>query len=141
MSDEYQILFEESPEDEAWGLIGRGLSQYNKKQVGYNDFQRLCFVLKASDGTIVGGVLGETYWEWLYIDLLWVKEDLRRQGYGRKLMEQAEQEGRNRGAKHAHLDTFTFQTPAFYENIGYTRFGALEDFPPGHTRYYMRKEL
>jgi GNAT superfamily N-acetyltransferase len=141
MAADYQISYEGSPEEEAWGIIGRGVGGYNKDQVGYNDFQRLCFVLKSDDGTVVGGVLGETYWEWLYIDLLWVREELRRQGYGRKLMEKAEEEGRKRGARHAHLDTFTFQTPAFYESIGYERFGTLEDFPPGHTRFFMRKEL
>jgi GNAT superfamily N-acetyltransferase len=141
MPDEYQILYEESPEEEAWGIIGRGVGGFNKDRVGYNDFDRLCFVLRAPDGTVVGGVLGETYWEWLYIDLLWVKEELRRQGYGRQLMEQAEQEARKRGAKHAHLDTFSFQTPAFYESLGYNSFGILEDFPPGNTRFFMRKEL
>ena len=29
----------------------------------------------------------------------------------------------------------------FYERAGYSVFGILEDYPPGHTRYFMRKDL
>jgi len=46
--------------------------------------------------------------------------------------------GRNR---HAHLDTFSFQAPDFYQQRGYQVFGQLDDFPPGHRRYYLTKEL
>lgn len=141
MPNDFQILYDETPEEEAWGIIGRGVAGYNKEQAGYNDFQRLCYILKSPDGSVVGGVLGETYWEWLYVDLLWVREDLRKQGFGRRLMERAEEEAKQRGARHAYLDTFTFQAPVFYEKLGYQAFGELENFPPGHTRFFMRKEL
>jgi hypothetical protein len=48
---------------------------------------------------------------------------------------------RRRGAKHAHLDTFSFQAPGFYHKHGYRVFGELPDFPPGHRRYYLTKDL
>jgi hypothetical protein len=53
----------------------------------------------------------------------------------------AEDEARRRGAKHAYLDTFSFQAPDFYEQHGYQVFGTLDDFPAGHQRYFMTKEL
>ena len=34
----------------------------------------------------IGGVIGSTYWDWLYIDLLWLKEELRGRGYGHQLL-------------------------------------------------------
>ncbi len=40
-------------------------------------------------------------------------------------------EARRRGAKHAYLGTFTFQTPGFYLRHGYHVFGELKDFPLG----------
>jgi GNAT superfamily N-acetyltransferase len=89
----------------------------------------------------VGGVLGEVYWGWFYLDLLWVKEELRGRGYGHRLLEIAEDEARKRGAKHVYLDTFSFQAPDFYERHGYQVFGELEDFPTGHQRYFLRKDL
>ncbi|MFN2140491.1 MAG: GNAT family N-acetyltransferase [Candidatus Promineifilaceae bacterium] len=141
MEDRYEIVLEENPEEEAWGAIGRGLSDFNRQALGYNDFERLCFSLRSPDGEIAGGVLGETYWEWLHIDLLWVDERLRGSGYGSQLMETAENEARKRGMKAAWLDTFSFQARAFYERSGYELFGELDNYPQGHRRFFMRKRL
>lgn len=141
MTENLTVKFIEKPEESAWGIIGRGVGTYNKQQAGENHFQRLCYVLQGEDQEILGGVLCEVYWEWLYIDLLWVQDDLRGRGYGRLLMETAEQEARQRGAKNAYLDTFSFQAPDFYLKLGYQVFGELPAFPPGHERFFMRKEL
>jgi ribosomal protein S18 acetylase RimI-like enzyme len=72
---------------------------------------------------------------------MWVREELRGRAYGRSLLTLAEEEARQRGARHAHLDTFSFQAPGFYERHGYRVFGELQDFPRGHRRYYLTKEL
>ena len=141
MDEEYNIIYVEKPEESAWGIIGRGVGNYNKQQAGDNKFQRLCFALHAPDQEIVGGVLGEVYWEWLYIDLLWVIDELRGLGYGHRLLTFAEEEARGRGAKNAYLDTFSFQAPDFYKQHGYQVFGELKDFPPGHQRYFYKKQL
>jgi len=39
------------------------------------------------------------------------------------------------------LETFSFQAPAFYEKYGYTIYAVLEDHPPGHKHYSMKKML
>lgn len=138
MGEEYQIVRVEEPE---WSVIGGGISAFNKQQAGKDNFQRLCFVVQAPDQEIVGGVIGETYWNWLHIDLMWIKEEHRRQGYGQRLLAAAEEEARQRGITGVFLDTFSFQAPGFYERYGYRVFGELADFPPGHTRFFMTKEL
>ena len=141
MDNEYHIAYVEQPEESAWGIIGRGVSHYNTQQVGESQFQRLCFALYAPDETIVGGVMAELYWGWMHVDLLWVKDELRGQGYGHRLLVLAEEEARKRGARHAYLDTFSFQAPDFYTRYGYQVFGELDDFPAGQRRYFMTKEL
>jgi GNAT superfamily N-acetyltransferase len=141
MDEKYQIVHVENPEESAWGIIGRGVASYNREQAGDNKFQRLCFVLHGPDEEIVGGVLGEVYWGWLYVDLLWVQDDLRGRGYGHRLMTVIEQQAQQRGAKNAYLDTFSFQALDFYERQGYQVFGELEDYPPGHQRYFLKKRL
>lgn len=138
MNKTYEIEAVDSPD---WAIIGGGISTFNQQQAGPDNAKNLCFVVKAPDGEVVGGVIGTTYWNWLSVELMWLKEELRGQGYGRKRLTLAEDEGRRRGATHAHLDTFSFQAPGFYEKHGYQIFGELKDFPPGHTRYYMVKEL
>lgn len=138
MSEKYEILYLEKPE---WGIIGGGISDYNTQQAGDDNGQNLCFVLKAPDDEIVGGVIGATYWDWLYVNLMWVKEELRGRGYGGHLLTLAEDEARKRGAKHSYLDTFSFQAPDFYKKHGYRVFGELQDFPAGHQRYFLTKQL
>jgi hypothetical protein len=39
------------------------------------------------------------------------------------------------------LDTFDFQAPDFYRGHGFTEFGKLSDYPPGHQRYFFQKRL
>ena len=141
MAEEYSINYVDTPEEYAWGIIGRGVGQYNKEQAGDNNFQRICFVLVSSEQEIVGGVVSETYWDWLFIDLLWVKDDLRGRGYGHQLLMKVEKEAQQRGAKNAYLDTFSFQAPDFYTQHGYDVFGELSDFPPGHQRLFLTKRL
>ena len=141
MNEAYHIVYEDNPEQAAWGIIGRGVGDYNQQQAGDNEFQRLCFVLHGPDQEIVGGLLGETYWDWFYIDLLWVKEELRGCGHGHRLLTLAEEAARQRGARNAYLDTFSFQSPDFYKQHGYEVFGELQDYPGGHQRYFMTKQL
>lgn len=138
MNSEYTITLVDEP---AWNVIGAGLRDYNIQQAGEGHEKTLCFALHASDGSVVGGIIGETHWNWLFINLMWIRQDLRGQGYGHQLIMAAEDEGRRRGATHAYLDTFSFQAPEFYQKHGYQVFGVLEDFPPGHKRYYLTKQL
>ena len=141
MSEEYRIIYVEKPEESAWGIIGRGVSRYNRQQAGDTESQRLCFVLQSPDQEIVGGVMAEMYWGWLHVDLLWVEDGLRGRGYGHSLLQAVEDEARRRGAKNAYLDTFSFQAPDFYRQHGYQVFGELKDFPTGHQRYFLTKQL
>lgn len=138
MAEEYQIVSVDEPE---WDIIGGGINNYNNQHGGKENYKNLCFVLKGPDGTILGGVIGATFWDWLYVNLMWLREEVRGQGYGSRLLALAEEEARKRGAKNAFLDTFSFQAPDFYKKYGYRIFGELPDFPPGHTRYFLTKQL
>jgi GNAT superfamily N-acetyltransferase len=89
------------------------------------------------DGNTAGGVIGAVFWDWLYIDLMWLPEGLRGRGLGRELLQSLEEEARKQGARHVFLDTFSFQAPGFYQKHGYEVFGELPGFPAGHTRFYL----
>lgn len=141
MDEEYDIISVDKPDDSVWDVVGGGIHNYNEQQAGANQRKPLCLVLRAPDQKIAGGLIGATYWNWLYIELLFVKEELRGRGYGHRLLEHAEQEARKRGAKNVYLDTFSFQAPDFYKQHGYQIFGELKDFPEGHQRYFFTKQL
>ena len=137
----YRIALVAEPEESARGVIGRGIRAFNRQHAGENTAERLCYAVYDADQEIVGGVLGELSWGWLHVDLLWVREELRGRGYGGRLLQTIEEEARRRGARHAFLDTFSFQAPAFYEQHNYRVFGELGDFPAGHRRVFMTKRL
>ena len=140
-NQELQIVSIDQPDQIPWGVIGGGISEYNNQQAGDDNAHRICFVLQAPDGEAVGGVTGVLYWDWFSLDLMLIQEEYRGRGYGHRLLALAEEEARKRGATKVHLDTFSFQAPGFYEKYGYEVFGQLEDFPSGHQRFYMRKDL
>ena len=79
------------------------------------------------------------------IKYLWVKEYLRGQGTGKKLLWEAEKEAEKRNCKYVFLDTFSFQAPDFYKKYGYQQGYqqqfALENYPLTGKRYYYTKSL
>jgi len=141
MGEEYKIVQVEKPDDNMWGVIGGGIHNFNEQQAGDQGYKRICFVLHSPNEEVAGGLIGEIYWGWFYVDLLFIKEDLRGKGYGSRILMLAEEEARKNNAMNAFLDTFSFQSPDFYKKHGYQVFGELKDFPPGHTRYYLTKQL
>ena len=123
-----------------------GLIAYNRAFMSPSCPTPLVVAARTGDGTLVGGVAGETLWThtadgWLQIALLWVAESARGQGLGRRLLCAAEREAERRGCRHVAVDTFEFQARPFYEREGYTVLGVQDDYPPGHRRYFLRKTL
>ena len=57
-----------------------GLDAFNTRQTGRDDFQALKVVLRDAGGQMVAGLIGQTGWDWLYIEVVWVHEDRRGQG-------------------------------------------------------------
>jgi len=130
------------PTDEEMDETVRFLDQHNISQLGMAyDKRVLAVFVRDDDGKVVGGCTGFTIWNWLKIDILAVSPQLREKGVGSRLLQAAEQEARGRGCQYALLDTFSFQARPFYEKNGYSVFGELPEFPPGHVRYFMSKKL
>jgi GNAT superfamily N-acetyltransferase len=135
------ISLEPEPAEELRAAVLARLVAYNRKHAEAPDFNPLVVGARDTNGAIVGGLVGDTGWRWLHVDLLWVADAHRGQGIGRRLLRAAEAEALSRGARRAYLDTFDYQARPFYEREGYEVFGVQEDFPPGHRRFYLRKTL
>jgi len=138
---DYSITLTESNDVAIRNAIVGPLIAFNERQTGIDDFRPLALVLSDDGGQAIGGLWGRTAFGWLFVELLFVPESLRGQGVGRELMRRAELEGVARGCHAAWLDTFQFQARGFYEKLGYSCFGELSDYPPGFSRYFMRKML
>ena len=122
-------------------FIKNNLKRHNEKFTVPDNHKELAVFLKDEAGKIKGGITGGTYWDWLYIDSLWIEESMRLKGYGKKLLEVAEKEAKKRGCNNAHLDTHDFQAVNFYQKNGYEICGQLDDLPVGYNRYLLKKKL
>ena len=138
-----KITMTDAPSDDALRTLTRLITQFNQVASGRpNDFRPLAIFLSDPEtGETLGGLWGWTSFSFLHIDLLYLPESLRGTGLGRRMMNQAEEEAVQRGCHGVWLDTFSFQARGFYERLGYTVFGSIEDYPPGQSRFFLRKTL
>ncbi|MBK9334218.1 MAG: GNAT family N-acetyltransferase [Ignavibacteria bacterium] len=136
-------LYDCTPEER--NIVLRGLNEYNLKQVpatlpGW--WIKLEYVMKNDRQEVIAGILSELgYWCGLEVKILWVSEEWRNLGLGKRLLLETEKNAKAKGAVKSFLDTFDFQAKEFYLKNGYEVFGTLDNFPEGHKRYYMQKLL
>ena len=132
----------DAPPTEALEAIGNGLTAFNAADVGPSERRPLAVLVGGPEAKGQrGGLNGYTGWGWLFVQWLWLPEDLRGRGLAGKLLQAAEDEARRRGCHSAWIDTFNPQARRAYERQGYRAFGELADFPIGRTRVFLKKSL
>jgi len=138
----YSIIQKNKLSDIEQNLLWDGIEQFTQAIVGETGRHELCYLVKDSQGAVIGGIQGNyDNFGWLWIDSLWVSTDARGQGLGIKLLDKIESEAITNGCKNAHLTSFTHQAVDFYIKQGYHTFGELEDYPKGHSRCWLKKAL
>jgi GNAT superfamily N-acetyltransferase len=136
-----RIVMEPHAPDHLKQVVKERLGLYNVAVTGFAEYYPVSIFLKDVHDAVLGGVLGHIWGKWLRVAILWLAEPVRGQGYGRQLLLAAETYARERGCRHVQLSTFSFQAWPFYEKLGYEVFATLEDCPPGHQEYFLRKPL
>jgi GNAT superfamily N-acetyltransferase len=136
-----RIELTQSPTEEQRQAILQPLIEYNDAQTGGSKSEPFALMVKDENGEILGGLYGRMIFRWMFIELLSVPEQGRGQGIGSKLMAQAEALAREKNCYGLWLDTFDFQAPEFYKKLGFSQFGEIVDYPPGHKRHYFQKRL
>lgn len=139
-----KYVIKESTKEES-DLVDNGIVEYNLSKVPFTQespFIPINKVIKDSNGDILAGINSVLYcWNCMYIEVLWVKEGFRKEGYGSILLNEIEKIAKEKECKLIHLDTFDFQAKDFYIKHGYEVFGILDDCPSGHKMYYMKKNI
>ncbi|MFF8836243.1 GNAT family N-acetyltransferase [Streptomyces sp. NPDC015130] len=120
-----------------------GLDAINFPATGTTAADQGTLSVKAVDeaGELIGGLSAWTWGGLLGIEMLWVREDSRRDGWGAKLLRAAEEEARRRGCDRASVSSFTFQAPDFYRRQGYVETGRTLGIPGGAEDVHFHKSL
>ncbi len=136
-----RIEVEDHPDPETENVVTQGLRGFNAAKAGPSNLEDLWIIARDAQDQVQGGLKGRISRSWFFVERLWVSEAVRGTGVGRGLMERAEAIARKRDCIGCYLDTFSFQSPEFYYRLGYKEFGRIEDFPPGYTRFWLKKRL
>ena len=121
--------------------IFQALDGASRDVIGPATPRLLVVPIRDGAGAVVGGLWAISVFRWLHIEMMFVPESLRSLGIGAALLGAAEAEARNRGCLGIYVDTFSFQAAPFYEKMGFSTFGVLDDCPPGHRRLFLHKRL
>ncbi|MBM6582131.1 GNAT family N-acetyltransferase [Microvirga sp. BT689] len=139
------ISLEEDPNGAFADEVERELLAALRQNVPPSDGRPLTLVARDIQGSMVGGLIGSTSYGWLHVKMLWVAEELRGQGFGARIMAEAETIARSGGCHGAWLDTSSARAERFYIRLGYEPFGGLTngpgDRPQGHRRAFLAKRL
>jgi len=115
--------------------------EFNARAISCADGESFAAVRRDPSGAIIAGVSGYTWAGCCHISGLWVAELLRAKGVGRALLLAVESHARVRGCKIILLSSHSFQSPGFYERLGYVRQASIADHPVGHTNIILAKRL
>ena len=139
--EEPELVFEPLPSGDLRRFLVDKVDSHNIARTGDAEWSPVGFFLRTRQGEWVGGLTGMVWGRWLHVQLLWVAPSFRGQGQGSRLLRGAEDFALEQGAVAATLETFSFQAPFFYLARGYEVFGTLDDYPPGHHKFFLRKQL
>lgn len=138
---EPEIVFTPHADEALVRFVNDGVDLHNIAATGLAEWCPANFFLRGARGDCLGGLTGNIWGGWLHVRFLWVTESARGAGQGRRLLQAAEAYAQERGCAAATLETFSFQARPFYERQGYRVVGQLDDYPPGHTKFFLRKDL
>ena len=131
----------ENTESQKSQIIGDLIRSYNRSKREVAESEPLNLYVEDEHGEIMAGLVADTFGNWLEIEYLFVKEDLRGQGIGSQLLQRAESEAKMRNCRFAFVNTYQFQAPAFYQKHGYKEVFTLKDYPYTGQRHYYQKDL
>lgn len=121
-------------------LVDR-IYEFNAQAIGSFDAKPLGAAIRDKFGRIFAAISGYSWAGCCQITHLWVRAEERGRGIGRKLLVGAEAEAMRRGCQVIQLSTHSFQSPGFYQRLGYARQAVVPDQPIGHSSIFFAKIL
>jgi GNAT superfamily N-acetyltransferase len=121
--------------------VDAGLDAFNQAEPELRQVRALNVLARDEQGRVRGGAIGRSWGTCAELQQLWVDDESRHQGLGRRLMALFETEAAGRGCRLVYLDTFSFQAPGFYRRLGYREVLQTAGFSGGVVKFTFHKTL
>lgn len=122
-------------------VLYHGISERAFQAKGLSPIRPFSIFIKDQKEQVLGGASGTLFYGSLYIDSLWVDETLRNQGWGKKLMYEAERIGREHGALFITLNTMDWEALPFYQKLGYSIEFTRTGYEKDSKMFMLKKNL
>jgi len=97
--------------------------------------------MKDPEGNVAGGISVSSQLGVMFLEVLWIADEHRQRGLGRRLVLAAERIAEKGGCIAAGTWTFSWQGPHFYPKCGYKLVGIYTGYPFGVTEHILMKRL
>lgn len=104
-------------------------------------YEDVAVLARDEAGTALAGLTGAVDGHAATLVYLWVREEARGRGLGRRLMQELEAIGRGAGCRHNTVYAMDWQSPAFFARLGYQTLFRIPDYTASQGRSWMRKDL
>jgi GNAT superfamily N-acetyltransferase len=139
MSQELRLLEGLPPEDEQ--AILDLLRAYNVANFGERDRRDLAIPIYDDSNEVIGGLVGYTGRGWLYVQMLFIPENMRGQGIADRLLRMAEDEAQARGCIGAYIDSMNPDAVKAYQKYGYEIAGHVGPLTAGNNVTWLSKRF
>ena len=124
-------------------LVEQGHIRYESSHGIACNYKKFSLILKNTDNRALLGILtAYTAFAEIYLDNIWVDENHRKQGLGRKLIEKLESLFTGKGYNNINLVTSQFQATEFYTKCGFViEFVRINKHNPKLTKTFFIKHF
>jgi len=138
---EFEIIYSESNEGQYYSDVIYLLNDFYIKELKEEPQKiRKNFAFYAkSNGELLGGIVGFSEFNWVYLDSIYVHEKYRRLGIATKLMKLVEELCVSRSCYGLKLESYE-NSKSFYAQLGYSVF-YTENEPNKNHIFYMKKVI
>jgi GNAT superfamily N-acetyltransferase len=121
-------------------VISEGVLRFGRAEAAGGDARPIgCFL--RDRGEVIGGATGRTEFRRLFVNFLWVRDDLRGRGYGTGLLARIEHAARVRGAVDSLIETLSDRNAELYRSLGYQPLATIVRAVGPFTRHILLKPL
>ncbi|MBS1495534.1 MAG: GNAT family N-acetyltransferase [Bacteroidetes bacterium] len=140
MKDEI-IIVKEAEAQAVIEELENNLYEHNSNTINRHDGALFALNIKNKSQEMIAGIAGWTWASACEITHLWVSKAERNKGFGKKLLQAAEDIAIKNGCVKIIIKSYSFQAPSFYENYGYKTECIIADFPKGNQYHILTKDI